>query len=86
MNAEQKLRFIESSIILLMEFTEGCEPEPQLPDPPGVTTKAGDLCRLLARINYLLALLCCEANAPDPEVCCDNAYEDYRRAHAACPL
>lgn len=84
MSIETQVRLILGLIAVVME--EGaCDPLPALPAPPGVTTAAGDLCRLIVRLNYLVALLACEANAPDPEICCDDARETERRAHTACP-
>lgn len=65
----------------------GCTPQPEVPAPPN-PTQLGALCRLSARIQYLLDLLDCEANSPDPEtqaLCCAQAYADYRAVVAACP-
>lgn len=63
-----------------------CDPEPRLPfTGEGPPSKAGDICRLEARVAYLEALIACETPGADPD-CCEQAYAAYVAAHDACPV
>ena len=57
----------------------GCDPEPEKAiKPPKTQLEA--LCRLNARLAYLIAIIACG----DDQRCCDQAYEDYCDALDKC--
>lgn len=62
----------------------GCEPEPEKVFS-GTPTVCGELCRLNARLQYLLDLLACETDPGSSDECCDKAYKRYCKAFDACP-
>lgn len=52
-------------------------------DFPGTGTVLGDLCRVNARLQYLVDVLKCEMNGS--VTCCQDAADDYCTAFDKCP-
>jgi len=61
----------------------GCETQPAKTDPVPPSPER-ELCQITARLEYLLALIACEAQV-NPALCCAEAYETYCKAWDACP-